>query len=291
MQDEAAFHLATILQLRRLSAVAAMICLVWETIIMLSEEKRSIWRRPFTFVKFLSVFSRFTTLASQSAYCVFILMPESKHEFRHDVCTWWSGLLVGSSQIQLWIVDLVLLLRLYAMYNTNKLVKALLPVLFVEDIIVGTCNAYLTVSTTKFDSSCMPLDVPFSVVYLAINVFSQQVIIWSLTLLKRARVSRSSPLMRLVVRDGTWTCGFVCAIFAFYIPYCMITPATAYAVATWPVVLLSIGACRLILNMHRFDPEETEDGSIEFTSHISLSIPHSGNPSSNQSPNHTAQRT
>jgi len=175
-------------------------------------------------------------------------------------------------------VDLVIMLRVYALYNRSlKIALVLAFLLLIQGALVTACTC-ITVPRVPFGPSCDVLKTPPDVAYFMAAVVFSQTILLILTLRKRRVAFGQSPLVDLVVRDGAWVFVLVVSMFMITIPYSFVAQVSKpHVIFVWPITLLSITACRLIMNMQKvtvfpvagqFSGQPSTNTDIAFTSYI-----------------------
>ncbi|TFK37175.1 hypothetical protein BDQ12DRAFT_667128 [Crucibulum laeve] len=212
---------------RQCSSLAALTVLIWEYLITCQHEYHFMWRWV-------------------------LLKPVS-------TCRGWFTFLLGCSCLILGIVDIVLMLRVYALYKRSRKVAAILLTLFISEVIVEFVTGYLSISRAHFNAACDLLKVPIEVMYFLAMTFLTQTVIWTMTLAKRKRKPhlRNIPLLSRVIRDGAWVWFLICGMCSSAVPYSMIKITTGDIIFVWPITLVSIATCRLIINIQRLKKEDT----------------------------------
>ncbi|KAF8962284.1 hypothetical protein BDZ97DRAFT_1119698 [Flammula alnicola] len=247
--------------LRKVLCLAAAVWLVWEYMITCRDEYLYIWRGSMSRVKVLYMFARYFPLAVQwvNAYIVFVPLsrvPVPRHE-----CMGWFLFLTISASVLLAAVDGLIMLRvmqemLIAIYTSRPLHR--LP----------------------FGETCNILETPREAAYIMAGVVVTQTILLLLTVAKKKVAFGESLVVHLVVRDGAWVFVLIVSLWVTIIPYSLFTQvAKPHIMLVWPITLLSIAICRVIINMQKIpvdmranrhsNPGST-DMDIEFTSYIEM---------------------
>ncbi|PPQ94863.1 hypothetical protein CVT25_007235 [Psilocybe cyanescens] len=96
------------------------------------------------------------------------------------------------------------------------------------------------------------------VLYYCISVWITHISLGVLTALKYNLVRMNIPVVRVVTRDGAWITIIVCSLFTTVAPWALIQQVTkAHVVFGWPITIISICCCRMIMNMQKLDITET----------------------------------
>ncbi|TFK32165.1 hypothetical protein BDQ12DRAFT_525981 [Crucibulum laeve] len=235
--------------IRNASCLAALVVLLYEYSITFGQEYRFVWKSRRTLVKWVYLFSRYFALSVQIANNILLAFPLSEIPVRHELCKPWFWFLMISSSVLFGALEIVLMLRVYALYKQSARVKALFIVTFMINQVVIVAFARRA-SKLTFSGACEVVETPSEIIYPTIILIFTHSIIWLMTVTKRNIGYGSAPVVGLMIRDGAWIFILVCAVFIVTIPYSLIIKASkSHVVFVWPMSLFSIGACRIILNM------------------------------------------
>ncbi|KAF8994185.1 hypothetical protein BDQ17DRAFT_1412644 [Cyathus striatus] len=242
VQDEVTVdHLSTVVT-RNYLIVGALGLLVWEYAVTVGDEFSFIWRKPFNYVKFLYILSRYYGLAAQSY--------------------------LGPVSSLFHLIDFPLEQIVYALYKKDSNIGFMLLCLFVMDLGVDAGCAYAMYHKTPYDVTCDSYEMPFHSVYLTSPVIAMQTVIWTMTLYKTHSLGarQNIPLLRIIMRDGAWVFLLVVALYMSTIPYVAASRVMkTHAALILPISMLSISGCRLIMNTQRIavEPEHTRSSSSD----------------------------
>ncbi|KAF8191278.1 hypothetical protein BJ912DRAFT_295352 [Pholiota molesta] len=146
--------------------------------------------------------------------------------------------------------------------------------------LVGRHCTSRTLYLVPFSSTCDILETPHDVVYIMAAVIITQVVLLFLTVAKRRVASGASPVVHIVVHDGARVFVLIVSMWVTIVPYSLfIQVSKPHIIFVWPIVLMSIGTCRLIMHMQKLplevlarenyrNPGATDDASIILTSYI-----------------------
>ncbi|TFK31516.1 hypothetical protein BDQ12DRAFT_694010 [Crucibulum laeve] len=257
---------------RNSSSLGALLLLLLEVVATSGDEYQYIWRRPRTAVNYLYLFSRYFGIISQTINCSMIFGPLSRRPVRPDLCNAWMHFEMISAQLLLTTLEGILMWRVYALYQQSWRVGTFLTSVFILDIILAAILGRRTLPMLQFDELCTGYGAPRDVLYFGASVLATQSMIWVMTFLKRNIACGGAPVVHLMIRDGVCVFVLLCAIFSVSIPYSFLESLAAHIVFFWPISLMSIATCRVILNMQRLKVPSASLSDIEFTSHIGISI-------------------
>ncbi|KAH7922220.1 hypothetical protein BV22DRAFT_1131619 [Leucogyrophana mollusca] len=243
----------------KLTAVtaSALTFLVWELCITFDDEVEFIWSKPSKSpIKWLFLFTRYVGLGSLAG-SRFIGIGGDNPILS---CTGFLVLQVTLMQALIILVELILALRVHALYNRDRRMGAFLLFLVVSEPIIAIIWLSSTVPNTEFDSLCNVVHINSRMTSLSFSIVATECILLLLTILKcisTSRTVRKSALIKLMLRDGTL--GFL-AVFSILIPASVLLDVSHGALVSvtnpWFNAVWSSAGCRLIVNMHRLSLEE-----------------------------------
>ncbi|KAF8156565.1 hypothetical protein B0H34DRAFT_808056 [Crassisporium funariophilum] len=239
----------------------ALAVLVWEFALTFKDELRHIWSSlAFQRHAFPSLIPVAEDLqASVSTFTLSLVLWQMYQS---------TFLLIASCSLMA-ALDIILMLRVYALHRQNIRVGIFLVVLFFAQVTVELICGARSVLDVPFDLTCDTSETHHDVIYFSISVWIMHISLGALTVAKRSLVGLGAPVARLVTRDGAWALVIICAIFATVVPYSFLSQVSkAHVVFGWPISLFGIGCCRIIMNMQSLDI--TIGGDLE--SHESFTV-------------------
>ncbi|KAF9548977.1 hypothetical protein CPC08DRAFT_339968 [Agrocybe pediades] len=241
--------LLSALMFRKFNTLAALAFLIYECVVTFREECRHIWRRPFNHVQRTYVFSRYFALIVQSINVFLVLGPISAPAIPELTCKKWFAFQMVAVCSLLGALDYILMLRLYALHLKSIKVGATLVSLYLFQIFVTVVCAPIYVLYVPYDSICVSQKVQRCFIAYGATVWFVHIVMGILTAVKWKSLLHA-PLARLVNRDSVWALALICGIFGILVPYNlslqMEKPELGFM---WPSCFLSIGCCRIIMNM------------------------------------------
>ncbi|TFK67622.1 hypothetical protein BDN72DRAFT_898799 [Pluteus cervinus] len=260
--------------LRNIVSGTALACLIYESVLTFEDEHR----RPITFMKCLFCFTRYFALVFQVCNQYVMAGPLARSSVGDHMCTRWFAFQTAGTQIQLWMVEVILLLRVYALYNRTYAIGVGLSFAFLAQLAVIVYSSILTFKQLVFDELCIPIYTPRPVLYWLASTFLLQVVVAVLTLAKQKIAVRdgwsTAPILVRVTRDGSRVfiaiCGwylnthrdlpllkeFFSGLLFAMITYSFMARVAVYIIFSWPVTILTVLGCRLILNMQSLQTDQ-----------------------------------
>ncbi|KAF8647826.1 hypothetical protein AX16_006528 [Volvariella volvacea WC 439] len=237
------------------SSVASLAFLVWDIIITFDEEVKVIWPNPCSYSKVLYFFVRYLALIVQiSILFVGTELSPALNFTEYDCFIWqvWQG--AGAFAI-LSATDLVLILRVHALYRGNTIVRVFLAVIFVGELVVMATGLIYAIPDIKYDHLCRVTQNPPIFLAVAAAPIGFQTILFLLTGWKFIQAIRAGwgdvPLIQLLMRDGTWA---FFLLFLVLLAEALLYGAGAHGYAGvlfgWLLTAFSFSGYRIMLNIH-----------------------------------------
>ncbi|ETW81185.1 hypothetical protein HETIRDRAFT_459587 [Heterobasidion irregulare TC 32-1] len=257
------------------SAIASLAFLVWDIIITLGDEVDTIWpKRNTNWTKWLFLFVRYFAVATQIAELFVGTEIAAALPYTMRSCVAWYIFQEVATQLLITSVEVILMVRVHAMYERNRTITLVLLVLFVAEIVAMLATLVLVIPDVQFDDICVVTHTPTTLIFFALAFILFETLLFGLTLFKFVQAVRTgwghTPVMALLARDGTWAFALIFAVLCinagFYLGKNSSIGAVAY---TWILSIESFAGYRLILNMQRLDgPSEADtrqSTEIQFT--------------------------
>ncbi|EIW55621.1 uncharacterized protein TRAVEDRAFT_50105 [Trametes versicolor FP-101664 SS1] len=185
-------------------ACSATALLVWDVLINLDREIEYIWSGRNGWVKWTFLLMRHVPYLIQGA--VLTLVATAGHIWENWECKAWIAFqLVGIEALTI-IVEVVLMVRVYAMYNRDRAVLALIILLFVAEVAAMWSILAISIPQITFTSQCLVTTTPklFPAYWTLSLAF--ETTLFALTLLRFASTVAAAPVHRhsilfVLVRD------------------------------------------------------------------------------------------
>ncbi|KAF9447270.1 hypothetical protein P691DRAFT_129410 [Macrolepiota fuliginosa MF-IS2] len=248
------------------SPLAAWLLLVVEYVWCFGDEYALVWRTPLSFSKVSYVFSRYFPLLSQLANLG--VMSHLTLPISQEICHRWLAFQQVSAVLMQLGLEATLFLRLYALYQRDLKIGALVVSMFIIEI--GFCLlGLLTLPTlAKSDgATCAANSTKISLTLAILFQFFQSVV-WSLTWLQQRWLSHQLhpsivqsqlPVLRVVFRDSTMLLAMMTLGFAFTFSYTAALRLDVHVVFPWSITMLSVPCCRITLSVLRVGADNGRD--------------------------------
>ncbi|KAI0089218.1 hypothetical protein BDY19DRAFT_132119 [Irpex rosettiformis] len=249
------------------SRIAALCFLVWDVLITTDQEIQHIWLTPFQPLKLLYFFARY--------YSVIVLIVLNVGVLS---CHGWI-LVEAVSAILLEIsIEILLMLRIYAMYTGNKItIRTLLPA-FVAQITIMIVSLAISLPRIMTSPGCEQTDFPVTIIAYSITSIVFEGFLFGLAMFRYWTAHNQGwekvSLFQLLVRDNMWT--FLIIFIANLTNTVLFTLApTTFANMGFPFLLAIFGSTgpRLVLNVRQAHAKKTKSIAAESISSLSVSLP------------------
>ncbi|KAF9548976.1 hypothetical protein CPC08DRAFT_339943 [Agrocybe pediades] len=251
------------LAFRKYVTLAAWIVVVYEYASTLRREVKYIWRKRFNVVLGVYLFSKYLALIVQSINVYLVFGPLSRTDIPEQTCRKWFLFQMVVTASLLAAFDFILMLRVYALYRKSWRIGSFLLVLFLSMVPFNVFVSPKAVYNVPFDPICEAQGMDDSVLYFGIMFWVIHISIAILTVAKWRLGDLGSPIIKLVTREGTLVLSLLCVLCAVMVSYAMSTKTERSDFAfSWPITFLSIGCCRLIMNMQTLSHQYNLQGDL-----------------------------
>ncbi|KAI0048459.1 hypothetical protein FA95DRAFT_1038106 [Auriscalpium vulgare] len=258
------------------SSVAALAFLIWDVLITLDDEVEYIWRKPNRYwAKWLYLFVRYFAVMIQIALLFVGTEIAASLHYGPHACVSWYIFQEVTTQVLIASVEIILMIRVHALYDRNRAVTATLLLLFLAENITMIATLVAVAQDVQMNSYCVVLHTPHRLLLFAIAFVLFETMLFILTLFKFIRAFQTgwgrTPVITLLMRDGTWAFALIfatlCVNGAFYLG--TTSPLTSVAFP-WLISIEAFAGSRLILNMQTLDSGD-EPSSTVLSSRIEFS--------------------
>ncbi|KDQ55170.1 hypothetical protein JAAARDRAFT_37700 [Jaapia argillacea MUCL 33604] len=265
------------------SSVAALVFLFYDIVLTFDDEVNLIWSRPWSYTKFLFFYVRYMAAATQVS-ALFVTAEISPHftYTQHQCLIWevWQGV---ASMSLIMAVDVVLILRVHALYSGNPTITRLLLITYTLEIACMTISLVLSVPGVVYNDVCLVTWVPPAIFLWGAATISFQAILFTLTAYQffvglRLEGMGKTRLGWLLMRDGTW--GFALIFLIMVLQgslYLLQNKNYTGILYCWLITIESFAGYRILLNLQKLSPVNgggastdilPTDGRIEFSTHL-----------------------
>ncbi|KAH7922079.1 hypothetical protein BV22DRAFT_683725 [Leucogyrophana mollusca] len=182
------------------SSASALSFLVWESCTTLDDEVEYIWSKSYTSpIKWLYLFTRYIGLGD--------LVATPYFGYRSALsCRGWIVLQMGGLQAMVTLVEMILMLRVHALYNRDPRMRAFLILLILVATVIPATGMGLSASKTMFSPSCAVMHIDNPLTFISYIYSITESILLILTVVKCVHTSRTTlrhaPVIVLMLRDG-----------------------------------------------------------------------------------------
>ncbi|KAF4612707.1 hypothetical protein D9613_011759 [Agrocybe pediades] len=241
---------------------SALIAQVWDALISFSDEVEYLWRGKFTRIKALYCVARYLLLISQIIGQISFFGFENRLSSVQKICSMIYLFKCVFSQVAVMTLEMVLAIRIYALYNRSLKAKRFLVTAFMicsslEMVGIG----YMIRSSSGERAICdsIPKTDSTGITLIGLGVGTSQFLAFiatvaNLIMRDRAGFSRT-PLTSLILWEGVTTFTLVTIAISIMVLTELIRIKTEHgaerALWLWYIAVLSLVASRLILNMRK----------------------------------------
>ncbi|OCH88132.1 hypothetical protein OBBRIDRAFT_109255 [Obba rivulosa] len=238
--------------------VAAVVMLTWDIIVTMSDEVEHIWVKRWTAVKVMYLVSRYFPWTFQLALLTLSSNGSTGAFFTAEQCSKWVAMQAMMLQTIVTVVDIILIIRVYALYNKSRMLLTCIVILFAAEVTVLCYVLAEVVPKLRYNSTCFVISSPrlFIVYWITSLVFESILFLLVLGHFLLAVVHGWSQgrTVQQFISDGTWAYAVIFAtmlVNAIFYDYVHSPLAGFYF--TWLLSVLSFAGSRLILNPRRHD--------------------------------------
>ncbi|TFK67634.1 hypothetical protein BDN72DRAFT_842819 [Pluteus cervinus] len=254
--------------LRDLAIVASLVIQVYDLLATYHTEYKYIWRAPPNVVNSIHIFSRYFGIVSQLSVFVFSVVKLS-HPNMKETCEMFLALQLLPFHIQLCTLEIILILRVYALYTKRPFIGISLLLLFLaENSLVVFFGWVWSFNNFPFSPNCILSGRPPQVViYANLALLSGHFSILCMTIVKLSQYTtlrdasgQCPQLIRVLLRDGTFVFFGTFTPWLFFVLYAFFVGTVAHIAIPLLSGTFTILTCRLILNMQsmRSTPPPTD---------------------------------
>ncbi|TCD70558.1 hypothetical protein EIP91_002904 [Steccherinum ochraceum] len=199
-------------QTSRYVGVAALAFLVWDMLLNIADEVEYIWQAPSGWVKWAYLFIRHWAILSLGVLLAQGTNTNNHLGFTDRSCYNWIIAETVISFLLFWAVEVVLSIRIYALYARSKVILYTVGLLFIGETVTATVTFVRTLSKGKYsvELGCVVTWVPpfFIAAWIALLAF--QTVLFILTMVhwfRNVALTKSlgrQSILYVFVRDGIW---------------------------------------------------------------------------------------
>ncbi|KAF9037492.1 hypothetical protein BJ165DRAFT_559610 [Panaeolus papilionaceus] len=244
-------------QIRHILSLIPLCLLILEYIGTCRFEFTYIWSRPLSISKVLFVISRYYEILGKAVhYClIHLILGRSPTGISFRRCVLWYTLMFSQTVIMVLILDILLFLRVYALHRKRCCVLFLL-IPIAAPYVLGTHKVWSlwTNQGEAFDGICnvfLHTSSSLTALLIGISFIVSHILLWVGIYMKRNVGQGQVPVVKLVVREGSWIFIVLFAIVAALMPSSIaVNTDNPFVTFICPTTIISILNCRIIQNMH-----------------------------------------
>ncbi|KIM90263.1 hypothetical protein PILCRDRAFT_177324 [Piloderma croceum F 1598] len=236
------------------TTAGAVALLCWEICITFDDELKYIWPKPnSSLLKWLFLFHRYFALCAQLSFRIACLsMFNTSTPITLHMCKVFWICQAAAAQSLMLSIDIILMMRVYYLYNRKRWMGILLFSIFSTGHITQGISAVHAFSRLHYHPVCLVIRLPHSLVYYRFAVTITHLIILGLTAWKHVFALfggwGSTPILSLMLRDGI----LMFVIIGFMSIFSMVRKgAFGNHIFWWFLSIVSSFGCRVIINMQR----------------------------------------
>ncbi|TFK25679.1 hypothetical protein FA15DRAFT_668190 [Coprinopsis marcescibilis] len=257
-----------------LASGAALFTLVWEWAITFDDEVEFIWsKRNNSWLKWIYLFARYYAIAASVASRAVEAAVDYGYPMEWTCVRVWYSCQVLVASHAMSALEMVLMVRVYALYNRQRWVAAVFIGLLLLENVVVLVGILVNLPGEGFNPTDLTTRLPSSFLYFGFGTMIVQVVILYFTLRKYFTGTwKTIPLVKLIFRDGTLAFAVLAILSLSLSVHAAKGDPLGVSSYAWLLVVISSVTCRLIINMQKLPLDEghsSEDTSIEFTTFFS----------------------
>ncbi|KDQ30428.1 hypothetical protein PLEOSDRAFT_155108 [Pleurotus ostreatus PC15] len=236
------------------SAMAALAFTVWDIVVSFEDEVEQIWLSAWTRLKFLYIFLRYFSLIAQVIATILTLGLAAPLYPGRSVCLLLLSFQAISSQALMMGVQVLLVLRVIALYNRVRWLRTFLSVLFLAEVVLMTVFFGISLSSMDYGVHCVITGFPITATGFLIPPILYESLLFVLTMVKFYQALRDGwgrqPVISRFMSHGIWAFGAPFVILTVN-TLCMalLKGAIASVAYSWIIAIPPFAGARLILSM------------------------------------------
>ncbi|KAF4605571.1 hypothetical protein EYR40_004357 [Pleurotus pulmonarius] len=258
------------LQACNYSAMAALAFTVWDIVVCFEDEVEQIWQSAWTRLKFLYIFLRYFSLVAQVIATILTLGLAAPLYPGRSVCLLLLSFQAISSQALMMGVQVLLVLRVIALFNRVRWLRSFLSALFLVEVVLMTVFFGISLRSMDYGIHCVITGFPITATGFLIPPILYESLLFVLTMIKFYQALREGwgrqPVISRFMSHGIWAFGAPFVILTVN-TLCMalLKGAIASVAYSWIIAVPPFAGARLILSMSHLFSQQPSVGQT--TSH------------------------
>lgn len=244
--------------------------MVYDTVLHVADEVEYIWSGQGIWVKYAYAFVRHLPYLVQGSILAMIAASDAGHAWKPAQCQDWIIYQLSFNECLTVVVEAILIVRIYALFNHNVPILTLIAVLYVGEITAMVTVLALSIPKMTFTSQCVITSTPVVFTSYWIISLSFETLLFALTIIKFCTSISHSALGRgsilfVLVRDGTWAYAIIFVIMLTNtLLYHLVDNPLAGLCFFWQLSVMSFAGSHVLLNLRRL--------AVRHTTHYRRSI-------------------
>ncbi|KDR74607.1 hypothetical protein GALMADRAFT_558548 [Galerina marginata CBS 339.88] len=260
---------------RKCACIAGLAFLTWDTVSNFDKEYIFVFNPP-SRVKFLYLFARYFGIGSQIFSVFYTTRHLSTTPIPSETCRRWFYFQIITIMALQTSVEVILILRVYALYRKSTLVGYILTFAILAEICLGVYLAVSAFDSLEYNAACIVTAASREMARVGGCIGVTQTIIWGFALYKYRQGLQEGwadiPVVSRVMRDGSSTFVAIIAMLLVFVPVFFRVKDIAHIAVPLITCAFSVLACRLIINMHNLKQSPPEAVDVELTSALEMSF-------------------
>ncbi|KAI1795290.1 hypothetical protein LXA43DRAFT_1108346 [Ganoderma leucocontextum] len=234
------------------SEVACVAILTWDVFVTLADEVELIWKRRWTAAKFMYLIARYLPWLVQLALLAINVNGTTGLAFTFRQCASWQIVQGTLLQVIVTTVDVILIIRVYALYDKNRFLLLGVGTLFLAEIVALCCLLANVTPRLTYNDECYVTSSPPNFQYYWVVSLAFETLLFLLTIVKFLDGLRNGWARGLFVQqfitDGTWAYALIFLVMLVNMMLYKYIHSTLTGICyTWLLVVLSFAGSRLVL--------------------------------------------
>ncbi|KAJ3538937.1 hypothetical protein NM688_g6444 [Phlebia brevispora] len=246
LQDERSVHSA---------GVAALSWIVYDTLIHLDQEIECIWRGAKPWIKIAYFFIRYAPIIEEAA------LKRTTTTDPISGCRGWVWEELIFAEVLTLVVEILLVIRLYVLFNQNKLILASMITAFIAEIAVMVTMLAIALPKMRFQVNCLVSGTPGVFMAFWLSSLAFETFLFALTIVAFFRSVKQEygkhSVLFVFFRDGTWAFAIIfIAMLLNTLMYKLEKNPLAGMGYLWCLSVMSFAGSHILLNIRRLGRPE-----------------------------------
>ncbi|TRM69171.1 hypothetical protein BD626DRAFT_473182 [Schizophyllum amplum] len=254
--EPSALEKAIAMQAVNWSSLSALVFLVYDILLTTADEIEFMWPSQWTWMKLVYYMMRYIPVGVQVSALFIGTEITPQFHYTHRDCINWQIWLSCAALFIVIFADLVLVLRVYALYVENHWIRWSVGAVYAVEIIMMAIGVFMGIPYIEVDEICLTTNMPWTYLFFFGSAIVFQLFLFGLTLYKFIMALKegwgTTPLPMLLARDGTWAFFLLTlVIFAYGSLHFVSNGAYAALIYCWLISLYSFCSYRILLNLRK----------------------------------------